>query len=290
MSVEVWGMLIIGVAALVAGPILAWPRVQAASGVEKLLVLAPVFEAAPLAVFAMEHFTAARDLMSIVPSWLPWHLFWTYLVGVCLLAAAVSFIAWRCVRWSALLLALLFLIFVATIDLEGLFQEPHNRIIWILTVRELAFSAGAMMLAGSAWPGGTTGPALLRIGRTIIAATCVFYAVEHFLYPHNVPGVPLEKITPEWIAAPALITYFVGIVLLAAGPALLIPKAARIAATGAGAVLLLLTALFYIPILVAQLSISTPLAVEGLNYFYDTMLFAATVLLTGFPAEKPVSK
>jgi hypothetical protein len=56
----------------------------------------------------------------MVPSWLPAHLFWVYLVGAALLAAAISFIAWRCVRWSAALLALLFLIIVATIDLPNL--------------------------------------------------------------------------------------------------------------------------------------------------------------------------
>jgi len=281
MPVLVWAMLIAGVTALIAGLVLAWPRFQDATGTARLLALAPVFEAAPLAVFAMEHFFDAHDLMAIVPRWLPWHLFWTYFVGLALFAAAISFIAWRHVRWSASLLALMFLIFVATMDLPATIAEPHNRINWILTFRELAFSAGAMALAGSVWPtsGGSTRATLLRISRTILAVTLVFYAVEHFLYPHNVSGVPLEKITPEWIPAPTLITYFVGIILLLAGPALLIPRAARMAATGAGAALLLLTAFFYVPILVAE--IHTPLAVEGLNYVFDTMLFAATVLLAG---------
>jgi hypothetical protein len=48
-------------------------------------------------------------------------------------------------------------------------------------------------------------------------------------------------------------------------------------------VLLLVTFFFYVPILVAELH--TPLAVEGLNYVFDTMLFAATVLLAGLPAD-----
>ena len=83
-------------------------------------MLGPVFEATALAVFAAEHFTAARDLMPIVPRWMPGPLFWTYFVGAALLAAAISFIAWRHVHWSAALLALLFLIIVATIDLPNL--------------------------------------------------------------------------------------------------------------------------------------------------------------------------
>src|ERR1700734_331691 len=114
MTIEVWGMMGAGAATRIAGLVLVRPRWRAAEGVEKMLVLGPVFEATALATFAAEHFTAARDLMQIVPKWLPGPLFWTYLVGVALLAAALSFIAWRCVRWSALLLALLFLIIVAT--------------------------------------------------------------------------------------------------------------------------------------------------------------------------------
>jgi uncharacterized membrane protein len=282
MSVEVWGMLIAGVVVLAAGFVLAAGRFREASGVGKVLVLAPVFEAAPLVVFAMEHFLDARDLAPMVPGWLPWHLFWVYFVGAALVAAAISFIAWRHVRWSALLLAVLFLIFVVTIDVPDLTTEVHNRIAWVLTVRELVFASGAMVLAGSLIPKGAV---LVRIGRAVIAATFVFYAVEHFLFPHNVPGVPLEKLTPTWIPAQMLIAYVVGVVLLVAGVGLLIPGMSRIAAAGAGTVLVLVTVFFYGPIMVAELR--TPLAVEGINYVYDTMLFAGTALLAGFPVSQP---
>ena len=147
MPVLVWAMVIAGVAALVAGLALAWPRFRAASGAGKIIVLGPVFAAAPLAVFAMEHFLDSRDLMRMVPHWLPGALFWTYFVGAALLAAAVSFIVWRHVRWSAALLALLFLIIVVTIDLPTLPRHLHERLFWTLTVRETAFVGGAMVLA-----------------------------------------------------------------------------------------------------------------------------------------------
>src|ERR1700679_1024374 len=127
MSVESWGMIGAGSAVLVAGLFLVRPRFVAASGAGRVLVLGPVFEAVALAIFAAEHFLAARDLSGGVPRWLPGALFWTYLVGVALLAAAVSFIAWRYVRWSASLLALLFLIIVVTIDLPILPQHIHER-------------------------------------------------------------------------------------------------------------------------------------------------------------------
>lgn len=286
MSFEVWGMIGAGVAAPVAGFVLVRERFRAASGAGRILVLGPVFEAAPLAVFAAEHFTAAHDLMPIVPHWMPWPLFWVYFVGAALLAAAISFIAWRHVRWSAALLALLFLIIVATVDLPNLPRDAHNRFFWILLVREMSFAGGAMVLAGSVWPtGSTASTALMRGGRGMVAAVMVFYAIEHFLFPRNVPGVPLEKMTPEWIPAPVLIAYLVGITLLVAGMGLLFPRTCRIAAAGSGMVLLLLTVFFYGPICVME--IRSPLAVEGLNYVFDTLLFASTVLLAGFGADRP---
>ncbi len=284
MSVETWGMIGAGIAALVAGLFLLRPRFAAASGADRALVLGPVFEAVALAIFAAEHFLAARDLMGIVPRWLPGALFWTYFVGAALLAAAISFIAWRYVRLSASLLALLFLIIVVTIDLPNLPKEAHERLFWTLTVRETAFAGGAMVLAGSLWPRGrSAGTILVMVGRLIVACTFVFYAIEHFLFSRFVPGVPLEKMTPAWMPAPTLISYIVGATLLAAGVGLMIRRTRRIAAASAGTVLLLLTVFFYVPILMTE--IRSPLAVEGINYVGDTLLFAATAFLAGYGAD-----
>src|SRR6202167_5249380 len=168
MSVEIWGMIGTGIAALVAGLFLVRPRFAASSGPGRILVLGPVFEAVALAIFAAEHFLAARDLSVIVPRWLPGPLFWTYFVGAALLAAAISLIVGAYVRWSASLLALLFLIIVATIDLPNLSAHVHERLFWTLTVRETCFAGGAMVLAGSQWPSGrAAGTTLLILGRFI---------------------------------------------------------------------------------------------------------------------------
>jgi uncharacterized membrane protein len=284
MFVEVWGMIAVGIAALVAGLILVRPRFVAASGAGRVLVLGPVFEAVALAIFATEHAFAARDLSGIVPHWLPCPLFWTYFVGAALLAAAVSFIAWRHVQLSAFLLATLFLIIVATVDLPILPQNFHDRFFWILTVRETSFAGGAMVLAGSLWPRGRwLGATLFTVGRLFVACVFIFYSIEHFLFPRFVPGVPLEKMIPAWWPAPVLLSYLVGVMLLAAGLGLMIPATRRTAAASAGTMLVLLTIFFYVPILVTE--IRTPLALEGVNYVGDTLLFAATALLAGFSAD-----
>ncbi len=285
-----WGMIGAGVAALLAGVFLVRDRFAAAAGVNKILVLGPVAEAVALAIFAAEHFLDARDLSTIVPRWLPGAMFWTYFMGAALLAAAISLIAWRYVRWSAPLLALFFLIIVATVDLPNLREHMHERFFWILTMRESAFAAGATVLAGSLWSGRrSAGAALETVGRLIVACTLVFYAIEHFLFPRFVPGVPLQKLTPAWVPAPVLLAYVVGTILLAAGVGLMFRRTRRAAAASAGTVLVLLTIFFYVPILLME--IQTPLAVEGVNYVGDTLLFAATALLAGFPiASDPVEE
>jgi uncharacterized membrane protein len=291
MSVEVWAMLGAGVAALVAGLVLVRERFRAAAGAERVLVLGPIFDAVALAIFAAEHFTAAHDLMGIVPRWLPWPLFWTWFVGVAWLAAAISFILWRQVRWSAGLSALLLLIIVVTVSLPGLPKHLHERLYWSLTVREAAFAGGLMVLAGSVWPRecegwGWAGTALMRVGRGIVGAVMVFYAIQHFMFPKYVPGVPLEKLTPDWAPATVL-AYVVGISLLAGGVGLFIPRYVRMAAAGCGMVLVLLTAFFYVPIFVMEMH--SELAVEGLNYIGDTLMWAATVMLAGAPAVRPIA-
>ncbi|HXJ15062.1 MAG TPA: hypothetical protein VNH19_22545, partial [Candidatus Limnocylindrales bacterium] len=54
---------------------------QKARGLDKLILFGPLFYAAPLAAFGTEHFTLTAAIASIVPQWIPWHLFWAYFVG-----------------------------------------------------------------------------------------------------------------------------------------------------------------------------------------------------------------
>lgn len=284
MTIEVGAMMAMGIAPLIAGPILARPRLQAADGPGKLIVLGPAFEAAALAAFSAEHLTAARDLVPIVPHWLPLPLFWVYFFGVCLLAAAISFVLWRSVRVSSALLALFFFLVVLTVSLPPLPRHLHDHLFWPAFVREIAFASGAMILSGSLWPRRhAVGRALVHTGRVLLAAILIFYAIEHFLFPHYAPGVPLERMAPAWVPVPVLWAYLVGIALLLGGIGLLFRPTIRLAAAGTGLVLLLLTVCLYLPILVLEFHTASG-AVDGLNYVFDTMLFAGTVLLAGFAA------
>ncbi len=253
-----------------------------AHGLDKIVALSNLCFAAPLAVFGALHLSAARGLMTMVPSYMPWRLFWAYFFGFALLAASLSIATEIQVRWSGLLFGIAMFLFVAMLDIPGSLASPRDRFGWTLTLREMSFGGGGWILAGNAMREqgrGQIGSRLITVGRVVIAIAAMFYGVEHFLHPANVPGVPLEKLMPPWIPGHPLISYLTGAILLVAGACMLLKKKTRMAATYLGTWIVLLVVFIYGPILIAALADpSTDVKVEGINYFFDTLLFAGAIL------------
>ena len=265
---------------LLIGLVLIRKELTPPFGLNRVIVLGYAFVAGPLAVFGTEHLLASRTIMTLVPSWIPAPLFWTYFVGIGLFAAALSFIARKHLRWSALLLALMFFIFVATMDLPAIIAQSRDRFSWTLMLRETAFAGGALALAGAARRDNVQiSNALIAIGRICLAVSLIFYGIEHFAYPKFAPGVPLEKLSPNWLPIPAFWAYAVGVVLLMAGIGMLFNWKTRVAAASVGLVMTLLTLFLYFPLLVK--AFGTPQALEELNYVGDTLFFGGTALLLG---------
>ena len=92
-----------GLFVLVAGIAARRRELRRGPAIERAIALGRVFVAAPLATFGGLHPAAANGLMQMVPAWMPWRLFWAYLVGFALIATALSLISGRLVRWAALL-------------------------------------------------------------------------------------------------------------------------------------------------------------------------------------------
>ena len=270
-----------GIVLLVIGALAMRNDIAKVRGLDKVVALSNLFFALPLAVFGAEHFAAARGIMQLVPKFMPWPLFWTYFVGVGLLAASLSIATKVQVRWSGLLFGIMMFLFVAMMDLPGTLAKPNDRFNWALMLRELSFGGGGWILAGEAiarrsehW-----GSKLIAVGRIGIGIAAIFYGVEHFLHPINVPGVPLEKFMPDWIPARMIIGYLTGAILLVCGAGILLGKKTRMAATYLGTWIALLVFTVYLAILIASFpSPSTDVKVEAVNYFTDTMLFAGAIL------------
>ena len=261
-----------GLITLVGALFAARKSFPAAEGLEKVIEFGPIFFAAPLVAFGAEHLTNSEGISQVVPPWMPAHMFWTYFVGIALICGGIS-IALRMIkaRIAAMLLGIMFICFVLMIHIPNVVANPNNRIIWAVAFRDLAFAGGAFALAASQMK------PLRIVARVLVAVPLVFFAVEHFLHPEFAPGVPLAKVTPDWVPMRAFWGYLTGALLLISGATMLVDhRRARAAATLLGALVTLLVLFLYLPIF---LTAAQPGLLEGINYVADTLLFAGIVLL-----------
>jgi hypothetical protein len=178
----------------------------------------------------------------------------------------------------ATLLGIMFVCFVLMIHIPNVAANPNNRILWAVALRELAFAGGAFALAAAKTK------ALRTVAKILVGVPLIFFAVEHFLHPRFAPGVPLAKVTPEWVPIRAFWGILTGAALVASGVTMLlaindkskINRCARITATLLGLLVVLLVLFLYLPIF---LTATPPAMLEGINYVGDTLLFGGTVLL-----------
>jgi uncharacterized membrane protein len=276
---------------LVLGLIAFRHKLAAVKGIEKVVVLGPVFAASSLAMFGAEHLTSAHFIMQGVPSWMPAHLFWAYFVGFALLATALSLSLQRYVGLSSLLTAIMIFLFVLTLHIPRVAANPKDRFAWAVVLRDSAFASGFLAYAGLTYENAKRW--MVLVARIIFGVAILVFAVEHFLHPAFTPGVPLEKVTPSWFPLPQVWGYLTALVLLAGAVTLLINVKARTGAAWVGLVEALITTFLYTPILIAIIHNhgQTPELVEGLNYVGDTLLFAGVALLlaAAIPADARLS-
>ena len=268
---RLWVVIVIGLVTIfVRGD---W---QKARGFDKLILFGPLFYAAPLAAFGTEHLTLTEVIASLVPKWIPWHLFWAYFVGVCFIAAALSLVTRIQARLAASLLGLTFFLFVVLMDIPAWARDPRNRFALALVLRELSFSGGALALAASLteqWRERGT-DILGTIARYFVAIPVLYYSFEQFMHADHVPGIPLVMVTPQWVHGHAIWTYLAAVVYAVAGPLLLIGKRTRAAATWLALTVLFMVLVVYVPIGVVERA-----SIEGFNYLADTLMYCGAVLL-----------
>jgi uncharacterized membrane protein len=276
-----FAMSVAGLALLVIGLWAAKNDIAQARGFDKIVALTNVCFAIPLAVFGALHLFGPEFVKDLVPKYMPGRMFWVYFVGCALIAAALSIATKIGVRWSGLLVGIMMFLFVAMLYLPFALAHLHARITWTIVFRESSFGGAGWVLAGTAMDGNgdRKGKIFITVGRVLIAIAAIFFGVQHFLHPLGLPVVPLQREMPAWIPARAFIDYLTGAFLIAAGVCFLLAWKTRMAATYLGAWILLLVVVIYVPVMIGALADpSTPVKVEGLNYFADTLLFGGVIL------------
>ncbi|HZU29691.1 MAG TPA: hypothetical protein VFB79_01160, partial [Candidatus Angelobacter sp.] len=224
-------MCFAGAALLVIGIWAARKDIAQARGLDKIVALANLCYAAPLAVFGALHLFGPDFVKDLVPPYMPGRMFWVYFVGCALIAASLSIATKIQVRWSGLLVGIMMFLFVAMLYLPAGLRNMHARIIWTIVFRESSFGGAAWILAAMAkdgWRGKANhGPeragfsrteevncTLIIVGRIMIMPALIFFGIQHFLHPMGLPGVPLQRQLPPLIPGQVLIDYVTGAGLL----------------------------------------------------------------------------
>jgi len=244
---------------------------------DRAVAFGPLFFAIPIAVFGADHFVATKIVVSVIPSWIPWHLFWAYFVGVALFAAALSLVTQKHSVLAATLLSAMLFSFVLLIHVPAFARHPHNRFALVVLLRDSSFSVGALACALAQADGWARASVrrLTVLTRSVIGVTTVVFGVEHFLFPEFVPVVPLELPMRAWIPLHLFLSYIIGVALIACGLSIVFHWRARQAATWLGIVVFAAVLAVYLPITVAKISNTD----DGLNYFADTLMFGGSALL-----------
>ena len=248
---------------------------QNACGIDKLVLFGPIFYAAPLGGFGAEHFTQAAGVASIIPKFIPFHMFWALFIGACFIAASFSLVTRIQARLAAALVGLTFFLFVMLMDAPGWATQPGNRIFAMLTLRELAFSGGALAASLTERNNPQRSHIFATIARYFIGIPVVVYSIAQFLHADLLPGVPLQRATPDYIWGHSLWAYAAALVYLFGGILLLIGKKTRVAATWVGLAVFFVELIIYVPIAVVDRASLG----NGFNYMADTLMFCGAVFL-----------
>ncbi len=101
----------------------------------------------PFAAMGLMHMTNAGDMAGMVPSFIPGGILWVYLIGLALIAAAVSFVIQKHTYLAGILTAALMFVFVLTIYLPDFIGG--NQMAMGMILKELGLAGGALLLAAN---------------------------------------------------------------------------------------------------------------------------------------------
>jgi uncharacterized membrane protein len=107
---------------------LAFPQSSPNKFFDSLSRIAPVgkyFFAIMLLLFGNAHFTSAQPISGMVPKYIPWPLFWTYVAGIALVGSGISFIANFKVKWTGLLLGITLFLWLIMLHIYYAIRFPY---------------------------------------------------------------------------------------------------------------------------------------------------------------------
>jgi uncharacterized membrane protein len=119
---------------------------------ERLIPFGRYFFCTTIVAFGICHFLYTPYIETLVPAWIPWHRFWAYFAGTCLIGSGVAIILKIKLRLFASLLGTMIFLWVLMLHIPLAIADPYsgqgNEI--ESAARALAESGTAFLLAAAA--------------------------------------------------------------------------------------------------------------------------------------------
>jgi len=124
---------------------------------EKIIPAGKIFFSITMIAFGIDHFLYTDFVATLVPAWIPGHIFWTYFAGIALIGTGVGIILKFTRKWVALLAAAMIFLWFIVLHIPRAIADPNgNKGNEITSVFEaLAFSGIALGIAVMAMKGST---------------------------------------------------------------------------------------------------------------------------------------
>ncbi len=239
------------------------------------------------------------EILPEIPAWPHKYIIFPYVTGAALIIIGVIIsgifkIKETFTKRICLYLGLYFLVLIIIFQIPYcLIFGPNKAIhlgVWAATLKELAYSGGALVMAGSfsekIFAAGNSGhfQALLKKlippGRIFFATTMILYGYCHFLYTAYI-----SPMVPKWFGMPVFWTYFGGAALIGAGIAIIL----KILIKPVGYLLAIMLFLWFVFIHIPD-AIANPYKLNGNEIVsaFDALLFCGIALIIANSQKQPI--
>jgi uncharacterized membrane protein len=109
---------------VVAGTFLSYTKSSFIIDADKLVFTGRVFYSVMMIAFGLDHFYYADFVSTLVPAWLPWHLFWCYAAGILLIASGIAVMFKIYIQPVAMLQSIMLFLWVILLHIPRAVAQP----------------------------------------------------------------------------------------------------------------------------------------------------------------------
>jgi putative oxidoreductase len=115
---------------------------------KNITTIGRILFAVPFGLFGINHFLMTDYYLGMLTSFVPLGAYTIILTGIMLIAASISIITKKFVKFSTIMLAVLLFIFIITIHIPHLITDTDKTITIIALLKDISLMGGSLMIAG----------------------------------------------------------------------------------------------------------------------------------------------